>query len=221
MIFDEAVPPFPWHSRSAHPSERNEDADVTQRFLAGDRQAMRTIDSWILRAAWPFKRGLRHRWDDLLQDVRLQITRLLAQGRVPGDSSLKTHLFRVVSYICLEQGRPLSRRPTEDLADLAGIDQPVAPGPSAEDRYADRDLLVRVLDRVPAECQNLWKMLASGVSYREMSDRMSVSEGTLRVRVLRCREKANRVRSELLSEGGNGSARIAPKRCGGHANDLR
>lgn len=218
MIFDEGVRPLPWLSRSA----AGEDADVAQRFLAGDRQAIRTVDSWILRAAWPFERRLRHRWDDVLQDVRLEITRLLSQGRFHGDSSLKTYLFRVVSHTCVDQVRALNRRPTEDLADLDGCDQPLAPGPSAAERGADRDLLLRVLDRVPGECRNLWKMLASGVSYREMSDRMAVAEGTLRVRVLRCREKATRVRSELLAGNrGNGSSRTAPVKSGGNANDLR
>ncbi len=218
MIFDEAVRPLSWPSRSA----AGEDADVAQRFLAGDRQAIRTVDSWILRAAWPFERRLRHRWDDVLQDVRLEITRLLAQGRFHGDSSLKTYLFRVVSHTCVDQVRALTRRPTENLDDLAGIDQPLAPGPSPADREADRDLLLRVLDRVPGECRSMWKMLASGISYQEMSDRMAVAPGTLRVRVLRCREKATRARSELLAGSrGNGSSRIAPIKSGGNANDLR
>lgn len=218
MIFDEAVRPLAWLSRSV----AGEDADVAQKFLAGDRQAIRTIDSWILRAAWPFERRLRHRWDDVLQDVRLEITRLLSQGRFHGDSSLKTYLYRVVSHTCVDQVRALNRRPTEDLDALEGIDQPLDPGRSPADRGADRDLLLRVLDRVPGECRNLWKMLASGVSYREMSDRMAVAEGTLRVRVLRCREKATRVRSELLSGSrGNGSPRTAPVKSGGNANDLR
>ena len=53
MIFDEAIRPLSWPSRSA----AGEDADVAQRFLAGDRQAIRTVDSWILRAAWPFERA--------------------------------------------------------------------------------------------------------------------------------------------------------------------
>jgi DNA-directed RNA polymerase specialized sigma24 family protein len=40
-------------------------------------------------------------------------------------------------------------------------------------------------------------MVHAGLSYREMSERLGVAEGTLRVRVLRCREKAVAVRAEL------------------------
>jgi DNA-directed RNA polymerase specialized sigma24 family protein len=43
-------------------------------------------------------------------------------------------------------------------------------------------------------------MIHAGLSYREMSSRLGVAEGTLRVRVLRCREKAVAVRAELLPE---------------------
>jgi len=41
-------------------------------------------------------------------------------------------------------------------------------------------------------------MIHAGLSYKEMSDRLGVAEGTLRVRVLRCREKAVAARGELL-----------------------
>jgi DNA-directed RNA polymerase specialized sigma24 family protein len=43
---------------------------------------------------------------------------------------------------------------------------------------------------MPVECQKLWRMIVAGMSYRQMSERLEVSEGTLRVRVLRCRKRA-------------------------------
>ena len=55
-----------------------------------------------------------------------------------------------------------------------------------------------VLDRASQECRELWRMLVLGLSYREMSLRLQVAEGTLRVRVLRCRERAVASRAELL-----------------------
>ena len=58
-----------------------------------------------------------------------------------------------------------------------------------------------------------------------MSLRMQVAEGTLRVRVLRCRERAVALREELLGTlpdaGRNVRPQRAPKRGGGmNANDL-
>jgi len=44
-------------------------------------------------------------------------------------------------------------------------------------------------------------MILAGLSYKEMSQRLNVAEGTLRVRVLRCREKATNLRRDLLAGG--------------------
>jgi hypothetical protein len=69
-------------------------------------------------------------------------------------------------------------------------------------------------------------MIVAGLSYREMSLRMSVAEGTLRVRVLRCREKAVAVRQELLGggrpvNGRNITVKRSPNRSGGaNADEL-
>ena len=97
-----------------------EDAEVVDRFLRGERDAISTVDAWISRAAWPYQRRLSNRWDDVLQDVRLEVTRLLGQGKFRGDSSLKTYLWRVVSHTCLDQLRAQSKWQWEDLDDLEG-----------------------------------------------------------------------------------------------------
>ena len=180
-----------------------EDAEVVDRYLKGEAQAVGTVDGWIARAAYPYQRRLSSRWDDVLQDIRLEVTRLLKQGKFRGESSFKTYLWRVVSHTCLDQIRAESRVKWTEID--AGDDSeepsfntasPVNEGPGA--RSEVKDLLLRVLERVPAECRELWRMIHAGLSYREMSTRLGVAEGTLRVRVLRCREKAVAARTELV-----------------------
>ncbi len=207
------------------------DAEIVRGYLGGESLAIDTVDGWIRRAAWPFQRRLGNRWDDTLQEVRLEITRLLVDGKFRGESSLKTYLWRVVGHTCLDQLRSLSRWKWEDLEDIDGADSGsgvlaalAASGPSIADSRVHRDLLLRVLDRVPSDCRDLWKMLFEGRSYREMSERLGVAEGTLRVRVLRCRDRAAQVRGELLgttsSRSGNTPRQPTPKSVGGNANDL-
>jgi RNA polymerase sigma-70 factor (ECF subfamily) len=179
-----------------------EDAEVVRRYLQGEAQAVGTVDGWIARAAYPYQRRLANRWDDVLQDIRLEVTRLLMQGKFRGESSFKTYLWRVVSHTCLDQIRADSRVKWTEI-DGEDAEEPsfVATSPaneSPEARSEVKDLLLRVLERVPAECRELWRMIHAGLSYREMSLRLEVAEGTLRVRVLRCREKAVAVRAELL-----------------------
>jgi len=179
-----------------------EDAELVKRYLRGEKQAVATVDSWIKHAAYPYQRRLANRWDDVLQDIRLEVTRLLKQGKFRGESSLKTYLWRVVSHTCLDQIRADRVKWTEiDAGDNAEEPSFLAAAPDNEGpeaRLEVKDLLLRVLDRVPADCRELWRMIHAGLSYREMSTRLGVAEGTLRVRVLRCREKAVAVRAELL-----------------------
>jgi RNA polymerase sigma-70 factor (ECF subfamily) len=177
---------------------RESDQEVVTRFLRGDREAVGTVDGWISRAAWPYQRRLAYVWDDVLQEVRLEVTRLLGQGKFRGESSLRTYLWRVVSHTCLDQLRSRGRRQWADLeeVDKAGNGGKIA-GQAPPSRLEDRDLLLRVLGKTPPDCREMWRLIVHGLSYREMSLRMGVAEGTLRVRVLRCREKAAALRDEL------------------------
>ena len=184
-----------------------DDQEVVARFLKGETDAVGTVDGWISRAAWPYQRRLADRWDDVLQDVRLEVTRLLGQGKFRGESSLRTYLWRVVSHTCLDQIRSQSKWQWTDLEAVDRGDGPTVPPPSLASTREDKDLLLRVLDRVPQDCREMWRMIVAGLSYKEMSLRMSVAEGTLRVRVLRCREKAVALRKELLGGGRPGNGR--------------
>ena len=177
------------------------DQDVVASYLRGDAEAVGTVDAWISRAAWPYQRRLSHRWDDVLQDVRLEVTRLLGQGKFRGESSLRTYLWQVVSHSCLDQLRAQSRWQWTGLDDLDEGGGGGATSPPAAEGHEERDLAQRVLRRVSAECRDMWRLIAMGHSYREMSLRMGVAEGTLRVRVLRCREKAVTLRDEMLAHG--------------------
>ena len=193
------------------------DQEMVTQYLRGEREAVGTVDGWISRAAWPYQRRLADRWDDVLQDIRLEVTRLLGQGKFRGDSSLRTYLWRVVSHTCLDQLRAQKKWKWADLEELDQGNGP-APMPSGASRHADRDLLLRVLEKVPQDCREMWRMIVAGLSYKEMSLRLNVAEGTLRVRVLRCRERATTLRDELLgsvlASGRNAEAKKTPNRSG-------
>jgi len=202
-----------------------DDRDMVARFLRGEREAVGTVDGWISRAAWPYQRRLADRWDDVLQDVRLEVTRLLGQGKFRGESSLRTYLWRVVSHTCLDQLRAQSKWKWADLETLETDDGASGLGHVQPVNREDRDLLMRVLERVSHECREMWRLIVLGLSYKEMSLRMNVAEGTLRVRVLRCREKATALREDLLGGGSaeerNARVKKSPNRSGkAKPNDL-
>ncbi len=192
------------------------DREVVARFLRGEPDAVATVNGWIERAAWPYQRRLANRWDDVLQDIRLEVTRLLGDGKFRGESSLRTYLWRVVSHTCLDQIRSQTKWQWADLEILEQDDGHSAAGPvqAPAGDPVERDLLLRVLDRASQECRELWRMLVHGLSYREMSLRLQVAEGTLRVRVLRCRERAVASRAELLGPARNKVVARPPKKGG-------
>src|SRR5437763_16717937 len=173
------------------------DQEIIAGYLKGESEAVKTVDGWISSAAWSYKERLADRWEDVLQDIRLEVIRLLGTGKFRGESSLRTYIWRVVNHTCLDQIRAQSKRKPISLEVLDPADEPVATAPAIPARQEDKDLLLRVLDRVPQDCRELWRMIVAGFSYREMSLQMSVAEGTLRVRVLRCRENAVAARQQL------------------------
>ena len=179
-------------------SLQTDETGIIQGFLDGDAESMETVDGWIRQAAWPFRRRLADLWEDLLQDVRLEIFRLLKEEKFRGDASLKTYLWRVTSNACVDKVRSQRRVHWEELDEAESYD----PRPREElfqhmTDQENRDLAARVLAEMGEECIRLWRMVFGGLSYRQMSRKTGVKEGALRVRVLRCRKKAQAIREEL------------------------
>lgn len=176
------------------------DRHLVTAYLGGEPEAVATMEVLIRRAARSYRRRLDHCWEDVLQDLQLEIYRLLEAGRFRGDSALGTYLWRVVSHTCLDRIRAQGRRRETEL-DEAGLGDLSALVSGRRRRWSEsRDLVERVLAEVPQECRRLWSMLLEGHSYREMSATLKVAEGTLRVRVLRCRRRALEVRSRRLGK---------------------
>jgi RNA polymerase sigma factor (sigma-70 family) len=185
------------------------DASLAALYIDGDPRAVPTIDAWILRAAFPFRHRLSHQWDDLLQDLRLEIFRLLRDGRFRGDSSLRTYIWRVVGHTCLDRCRALTRRPEVSWESEEGEKDPLPVAAPQADDSTLKDLLLKVQEEVGEDCRRLWQMILLGHSYREMSEQTGVTEGALRVRVLRCRRQAVEIRRRLLGDPSGNGERLA------------
>jgi RNA polymerase sigma factor (sigma-70 family) len=183
----------------------DEDQQLAAGFARGDPRAAAAVDVWLARAASPFRRRLGADWEDALQDVRIEVLRLLQRGAFRGESSLRTYLWQVTAHTCIDALRRRQRRPLTDPLD------PDGPIPSSEpsplDRVAAREqgeTLMAVLETVSQECRQLWDLILAGLSYREIAQRLGVADGALRVRALRCRRRA------AEAAGRNAAAQGAP-----------
>jgi len=173
---------------------------IIARLLDGDPEVVEQVRVWIRGAFTPYRARLSAKLEDIEQDVLLQLTQNLQEGRFRGTSSLATYTRTYVHHKCIDRLRALSRRTWVDIGDL----ELPARTPSALEelsRAETVDLALRVVEEMPASCRELWQMLQEGLSYREMSQRLGIADGTLRARVLRCRRRALEVRERL--QGGS------------------
>lgn len=194
----ESRPPAPT------PGARDEDYDAAAAFVRGESRGVVLVDTWIARATAPFRRNLADEWDDVRQEIRIEVLGLLRDGRYRGESSLKTYVWRVAAHTCLDALRRRRRRPPTEPETAA--EPLVAPGPTPLDRLVEAERerqLLCVLEAMAPECRELWRHILEGRGYREIAGRLGVAEGTLRVRAHRCRKAAEQ---KLGNAGEGGSA---------------
>ncbi len=188
MTMARRLRPVPAETRS---DGRTADRELAADFLGGDPAAAAAVARWVRQASSRYRHRLPTEWDDLLQDLLLEVTTVLRAGSFRGDCSLRTFVSRIAHYRCLNRIRDLSRRRESELVDEdLRVSDPARPVLQRLVERESEDLLLRFLETVSDDCRRLWKSILAGRSYREISRETGVSEGALRVRVLRCRQKA-------------------------------
>lgn len=172
------------------------DATITP-FKAGEPAAIAQLQGWISHAASTFRPRLGEQYEVVLQQVSVEIERCLTQGSVRDEMDLRKLIWRVTARTCLERLRAPRR------LSFAQAERRDVAGPNVSHRRAsfaqDPNLLMRILALTGEECQRLWSMVVDGRSPREMSEQTGLSEKTVRMRVMRCRQRAEEVSHELLS----------------------
>lgn len=170
-------------------------------ILSGEEGALSQVRRWVRGAIGPYRFRLAAEIEDIEQEILIDLLRALAAGRFEGRSLLATYVRRMVHHKCLNRLRSRRGRQWVDCSEVELVDPEPTPF-ERERRRGEFELGLRVLAGMPEPCRELWKMIHRGLSYEAMSERLGVAAGTLRVRVLRCREKALALR-DLLAAGGN------------------
>lgn len=72
-------------------------------------------------------------------------------------------------------------------------------GPRADERLADRSLLLYVYQRIDEFCQRIFYLLfVEDRGYDDTADALGITTNNLRVRLSRCRAKAKALRAEAI-----------------------
>lgn len=182
---------------------REDERDVIQGFLEGRAESHGRIDAWIgevLRSRWLSLGADR---EDVAQEVRRRLLAAFRAAGFRGESSLRTYVWRATQHAALNQLRTRRRRPADQLD---AIDERPGPGPDPLDgveREERRKLCRRLLDALGEDCRRLITMTVfDELPYRVIAERLGLSEGSIKVRALRCRRKALELYRRGLAAGG-------------------
>lgn len=161
-------------------------ADVTA-FLRGDRpllEEVRAAVEGVVRSFHAFDAELH---GELVQDSIARLVVSLSHGRFRGDSSLKTYAQQVARHACLEQLRARRSGATVDPEAIPSqADWSTPEGELIRSEEHRRNL--RLLARLPAESLELLRLIfEERLSYREIAERLGLSEGAIKSRVHRLR----------------------------------
>lgn len=174
-------------------------------FLSGQAESHRQVDRWIREVV--ASRGLRLGADaeDVAQEVRRKLLSALRQGRFEGRSSLRTYVWRVAQSTAIDHLRSRARRPSVSLDDVPETASPQAGPDAALERRERRQALRHVFASLGEDCRRLWALIVfEELPYAAIAGRLGISEGNVKVRALRCREKARQLHAERVTSAAAG-----------------
>ncbi len=135
-----------------------------------------------------------HAIDDIAQETYLRAYRGLKKNGFRGDSAISTWLYTIARNETLRMTHKLARHEekTEALAEYRHAAQPDTR------RDDDPELLGVVIATLPVKYRAVYELAALGMSDGEISERLSLSRGTVKSRKARGREML----AKLLRKGG-------------------
>ncbi len=167
------------------------DETVIRGFLDGDLPCTRRVSTWIDEVLRHPRLGLGHDAEDVGQQVRRNLVVAFRDGRFAGHASLRTYVWRIAQHAAIDHLRARRAKPSVSLDDIR---EPTDAGASPEHaalKRERREMFARILAALSDECRHLFHLIVfEELSYAEIARRLQATEGAIKVRALRCREKA-------------------------------
>jgi RNA polymerase sigma-70 factor (ECF subfamily) len=166
------------------------DMEVIDSYLGGDASSHALVDSWIEEVLRHRAFGIGDERRDLAQNVRRKLTIAFRSGRFRAECSLRTFVWRITQYTLIDYFRARPRA----VGDMDETESLVSMEPNPEEALAAKERqerFQRLLGSLSGDCRKLFSLAVfEERPYGEIAALTGVSEGALRVRMLRCREKA-------------------------------
>lgn len=168
------------------------DRELIQGFLEGNAHCLTQIDAWISQVLRHSGLRLGSDGDDVAQQVRHKLLTSLRDGRFQEAASLRTYVWRIAQHAAIDHLR--HRRTHPSPISIDDVTEPSDPAITPEGALLERErraLFALVLGRLEEPCRELFCLIMfDELSYAEIARRLRTTEGAIKVRALRCREKA-------------------------------
>ena len=162
-----------------------------QEYLDGSDRAFDVVDRWVrteLQVRFPV---LQTESEDLRQTVHSNLLLTFRRGTFRYQSSLRTFVVRITRYIAVDHIRKAYRDPLwESVLESQLNLTPDSPYRSL-DSLEKGQLLREILLLSSRDCRELWRLVfIDQLGYEEIGRRLSISPGTVKSRMWRCRQRA-------------------------------
>ena len=170
------------------PDQKNQ-YQLIEGYIKGKAHAFFVITNWIEQAVNNYHWGLNEYYEDIMQDVRLKVYINLKQNKFRKNSSLKTYVYRIAKYTCIDYIRKTykQQQKTDDINNTEESN-------NALDQMIDleKETVFRtILQEIATMCREMLQLVfIERLSYSEISLILNIAEGTVKSRVSRCLKKA-------------------------------
>jgi RNA polymerase sigma-70 factor, ECF subfamily len=163
------------------------DQELIRGFLDGGKTEHDLVREWISSMVETRLWDGRISPDDVISDTVLKVLLNLRDDSFRLESSLKTYVQRIALYTLVDAGRR-ERRHDPMAEDTATIESET-PHTRLEDAE-ERELIDRAISILPESCRKLLAMvLLEGMRYKDIAAQLSSSEGAIKTRFSRCRDR--------------------------------
>jgi len=165
---------------------------IEGQFLAGEPEAVGTVNRWISLVLTSSRFwSLRCQWLDLHQEVMKRAVESLRYERFDDAQDFRTYVQAVARYTALQAINSSVRTGALDIVGARSRDRS---GAGTEAIVVYRQLARQVLAQASEDCRRLFKAyFYEQRSYEEIARDLEMPVGTVKSRLFRCLQKAQRL----------------------------
>jgi RNA polymerase sigma factor (sigma-70 family) len=182
-----------------NPDQENQNK-LIEGYIKGDAREFFIITGWIEKVVSNFSWGLKDYSEDIIQDVRLKLYVNLKENRFQKASMLKTYVYRITKYTCIDFLRKSYKKQVTNYIDLIEDieEEDVSDGMIIKEKER---IVQTILGELAEMCRETLRLVFfERLSYYEISIILNIAEGTVKSRVSRCIGKAVQLKEKYWND---------------------